>query len=157
MSLSRRNFLRAGTASTLLAGFTLSPSKLAFGQNGPRNAQPFAVPYEAKIDAPFYFTRDSFAQYLNSTFRLTTRARTAFDATLVGVFDYQAQARARRQRTHAGECFALTFRANERDTVSQGTHRFSHAALGRFSLFIVPVRADEGGQTIYEAVINHFA
>jgi hypothetical protein len=157
MTLSRRNFLRAGTVSALLAGLNLSPSKLVFGQTKSRSAGVFAVPYEAKTEPTYYFTRQSFAPYVGSTFRLTTRAKgVAFDLTLLSVFDFQAQASARKSKTPAGECFALTFRAGERETVSQGTYRFSHAALGRFSLFVVPTRSDAGG-TIYEAVINHLA
>jgi hypothetical protein len=157
MNLPRRNFLRAGTVSALLAGLSLSPARRVFGQTMARDAGGFAVPHEAKTDPMFYFTRESFEPYMNSTFRITSRAKTTFEATLVGVFDYQAQALARKTKTHKGECFALTFRAGERDTVSQGTHKFSHGALGRFSLFIVPGRVDKEGRTIYEAVINHFA
>jgi hypothetical protein len=155
MSLSRRKFLRAGAVSALFAGLNLGLAKLAFGQTKSRGAGGFAVPYDAKTEPMFYFTRETFAPYLNSTFRLSTRAKgVTFDATLVSIFDYQAQARARKAKTHAGECFALTFRAGERDTVSQGTYKFSHAALGRFSLFVVPGRQEAGGAT-YEAVINH--
>jgi hypothetical protein len=157
MNLTRRNFLRAGTVSALLAGLNLSPAKLAFGQTKSQVAGGFAVPYEAKTDPAFYFTRESFAPYVGSTFRLTTRAKgVAYDATLVSVFDYQAQARARKNKTHGGESFALTFRAGERETVSQGTYKLSHAALGHFSLFVVPGKSDAGG-TSYEAVINHLA
>ncbi|MCA1633542.1 MAG: hypothetical protein LC802_07450 [Acidobacteria bacterium] len=154
MNLTRRNFLRAGTVSALLAGLNLSPARRVFGQTKSRGGGGFAIPYEAKIDPAFYFTRETFAPYVGSSFRLTTRAKgAAFDMTLVSVFDFQAQARARKSKTHGGECFSLTFRAGERDTVSQGTYKFSHAALGRFSLFVVPGKAD--GATTYEAVINH--
>jgi hypothetical protein len=157
MNLSRRNFLRAGTVSALLVGLNLSPANLVFGQTKSRGKGSFAVPYEAKTEPIFYFTRETFAPYLNSTFRLTTRAKgVAFDATLVGVFDYQAQALKRKIKTHSGECFSLTFRAGERDTISQGTYKFAHAALGRFSLFVVPGESDSDGTT-YEAVINHLA
>lgn len=157
MNLSRRNFLRAGTVSALLAGLNLSPANLVFGQTKSRGASGFAVPYEAKTEPMFYFTRETFAPYLNSTFRLATRAKTSFDATLVSVFDHQALALKRKTKTHAGECFSLTFRAGARDTVSQGTYKFSHAALGRFSLFVVPGESDSDGATTYEAVINHLA
>ena len=157
MNLSRRNFLRAGTVSALLAGLNLSPARLVFGQTKSRGAGGFAVPYEAKTEPTFYFTRETFAPYVGSTFRLATRAKgVAFNATLVSVIDYQAQARARKAKTHGGECFGLTFRAGERETVSQGTYKFSHAALGSFSLFVVPGKSEADG-TIYEAVINHLA
>jgi hypothetical protein len=149
--------VRAGAVSALLAGLNLSPAKLIFGQQkrAPGTGG-FAIPYEAKTDTAFYFTHGTFAPYLNSTFRLSRGKAIAFDATLIQVFDYQAQARARKVQTHDGDCFSLTFRAGARDTVSQGTYKFVHPALGRFSLFIVPGAPSADG-TIYEAVINHLA
>jgi hypothetical protein len=150
--------VRAGAVSALFAGLNLSPAKLIFGQQKRTSgAGGFAVPYEAKTDAVFYFSHETFAPYLNTTFRIATRAKgAAFDATLVQVFDYQAQARARKTKTHDGECFSLTFRVGERDTVSQGTYKFVHPALGRFSLFVVPGTPSASGMS-YEAVINHLA
>jgi hypothetical protein len=158
MSITRRTFVRAGAVSALFAGLNLSPAKLIFAQekNVP-GAGGFTVPYEAKTEAPYYFTHETFVPYLNSTFRISSAAKgAAFDATLVQVFDYQAQARARKMKTHAGECFSLSFRAGERDTVSQGIYKLSHSALGRFSLFIVPGTPSAEG-TMYTAVVNHFA
>lgn len=158
MNLSRRKFVRAGAVSALLAGLNLSPAKLIFAQQkiAPGKGV-FAIPYEAKTDAVFYFSHETFTSYLNTSFRIATLAKgVAFDATLVQVFDYQAQARARKTKTHDGECFSLTFRAGERDTVSQGTYKFVHPALGRFSLFVVPGTPSADGIT-YEAVINHLA
>lgn len=150
--------MRAGAVSALLAGLNLSPAKLVFAQQKSAPGKGvYAIPYEAKTDAAFYFSHETFTPYLNSTFRIATRAKgVAFDATLVQVFDYQAQARARKVKTHDGECFSLTFRAGERDTVSQGTYKFAHSALGSFSLFVVPGTPSAEG-TIYTAVINHLA
>jgi hypothetical protein len=150
--------VRAGTVSALLAGLNLNPVRLVFGQQktSPAGKGSFAIPYEAKTDPAFYFSRDTFAPYLGSTFRISRAKGDAFDATLVEVFDYQAKARAAKVKTHDGECFALIFRAGERDTVSQGTYKFSHAALGRFSLFVVPGKSSAEGTT-YGAVINHLA
>ncbi|MDT7542413.1 MAG: hypothetical protein QOE33_2317 [Acidobacteriota bacterium] len=158
MNITRRSFLRAGSVSALLAGLNLSPARLVFGQQkgGAQGKGPFAIPYEAKIDPAFYFTRDTFAPYLNSTFRISRGKGIAFDATLVEVFDFQAKARATKALSHEGECFALSFRTGERDTVSQGTFKFVHPALGRFSLFIVPGTSSAEGMT-YGAVINHLA
>jgi hypothetical protein len=159
MSLSRRKFLRAGVVSALLAGLDLSPAKLVFGQTK-RSVGGFAVPYEAKTDAVFYFTHETFAPYLNSTFRFSRGKGAAFDATLVAVSDNsaksQAHARAFKSQPREGECFELTFRAGERDTLSQGMLKMSHAALGRFSLFVVPGESTADGTT-YTAIINHLA
>jgi hypothetical protein len=157
MNITRRTFVRAGAVSAVFAGLNLSAPKVIFGQQkSAPGAGGFVVPYEAKTDAAFYFTHETFAPYLNTTFRLSRGKAISFDMTLIEVFDYQAQARARKTQTHAGECFALTFRAGERDTVSQGIYKFVHPALGRFSLFIVPGKPSADGVT-YAAVVNHFA
>jgi hypothetical protein len=149
--------VRAGAVSALFAGLNLSPAKLIFGQQkSALGASGFAIPYEAKTDAAFYFSHGTFAPYLNSTFRFSRGKAISFDATLLEVFDYQAQARTRKTQTHDGECFSLKFRAGERDTVSQGTYKFVHPALGSFSLFIVPGTPSAEGMT-YTAVINHLA
>jgi hypothetical protein len=108
----------------------------------------------------FYFNHETFAPYLNSTFRLSRGKGIAFDATLVEVSDLRAKsqvtARSLKSQARDGECFALTFRAGARDTVSQGTCKLSHAALGRFSLFVVPGAPSADGVT-YAAIINHLA
>lgn len=137
---------------------SLSPAKLIFGQekNRPASKGSFAIPYEAKTDAAFYFTHETFAPYVNSTFRISRGKAVSFDATLVEVSNYQAQSRTSKVQTQVGECFSLSFRAGERDAVSQGTYKFVHPALGRFSLFIVPSESTAGGTT-YEAIINHLA
>ncbi|MFL6227318.1 MAG: DUF6916 family protein [Pyrinomonadaceae bacterium] len=159
MNITRRNFVRAGAVSAFLAGLNLSPARLVFGQkkgatDKGKGAEGFSIPYEAKTDAVFYFAPGTFTPYLNSTFRVSRGRDVSFDATLVEVFDNQAQALRRKVKTHQGQCFTLTFRAGERDTVSQGTYQFSHPALGRFALFIVPGKPSADG-TVYEAVINH--
>ncbi|MCA1817015.1 MAG: hypothetical protein LC746_11515 [Acidobacteria bacterium] len=162
MSLSRRKFLRAGAVSAVLAGLELNPAKLVFGQQMGAGAAKggFTVPYEAKTEAVFYFTHETFAPYLNSTFRLSRGKGIAFDATLVSVSDTaaksQARARAFKSQPREGACFELKFRAGERDTVSQGVFKMNHAALGRFSLFAVPGESTADGTT-YTAVVNHIA
>jgi hypothetical protein len=161
MSFSRRKFLRAGVVSALLAGLELNPAKLVFAQQKRLpGAGGFVVPYEAKIAPMFYFTHETFAPYLNSAFHLSRGKGISFDATLIEVFDLQAKsqakARAFKSAVLEGECFELTFRAGPRDTLSQGTFKFSHAALGRFSLFVVPGAPSANGMT-YTAVINRIA
>jgi hypothetical protein len=162
MSFSRRKFLRAGAVSALLAGLELSPSKLVFAQQKQLpGAGGFVVPYEAKTEPMFYFTHETFAPYLNSTFRLSRGKGITFDATLVEVSDLraksQASARSLKSKAREGDCFSLTFRAGERDTISQGTCKLSHAALGRFSLFVVPGGEPSADGVTYTAIINHLA
>lgn len=160
MNISRRSFLRLGSISALVAGLNMRAALPAFGQvkgaSGLKGS--FAVPYEAKTDPAFYFTPETFSSYLNSNFRLSRGKGIAFDAALVSVSDLrsksQARARAFKSQVYEGACFALTFRAGERDTISQGICKFDHSALGRFSLFVVPGESSAEG-THYEAIINH--
>ena len=51
------------------------------------------------------------------------------------------------------ESFSLLFSGPLDRPLGQGTHRFDHAQLGSFDLFIVPVCADRGARQ-YEAVFN---
>ena len=160
MSTPRRQFIKTASASALVAGLGLSHAKLLFAQSkrAPATADgAFSIPYEAKTDAVFYFTRDTFAPHLNTPFRIVGNIKGSGVygvATLVGVFDFQAQARARKSKTHGGECFGLSFESRTEHALPQGTYKMEHGALGKFSLFIVPGRPADGVAT-YEAVINH--
>ena len=51
------------------------------------------------------------------------------------------------------DCFSLLFRGPAGRPLTQGTYRFEHGQLGSFSLFIVPMVLDQGGQG-YEAIFN---
>ena len=105
MNVTRRKFLRAGSVCALFAGLGLSPSKLALGQLK-RKSPRFEVPYESKTNPVFYFNRETFAPYVGTDFRLYQKgARKGYGLRLEEVFDRQAQIRARRLRTHDGECF----------------------------------------------------
>jgi hypothetical protein len=162
MKITRRSFLRVGSVSTIAAGLNLSAARHVFGRDKviPAGKGLIATPYSAKTGPAFYFTPDTFAPYINSTFRLSRGKAATFNATLVAVTDLSAQAQANAQDFKAtatqGRCFSLTFRAGERDKVPQGAFTIDHAALGRFVLFVVPgAPAAAGAQ--YEAVINHLA
>jgi hypothetical protein len=156
MNATRRKFLRAGAVSALFAGLTLSPSKLVFGQKKPKSAPPPVLPDGNPV---FHFSTDTFAPYVGSEFRLATgsgRGRSV-GARLEEVSDLQKDMRDRRVATHEGECFSLTFRAPApKRAPQQDIYRVEHAALGRFSLFLVPGPA-RGGSVTYEAVINRIA
>ncbi len=49
--------------------------------------------------------------------------------------------------------FALELRGPTRPVLDQGTHDLTHTALGRLTIFLVPVGRDERG-IAYEAVFN---
>ncbi|HLL76211.1 MAG TPA: hypothetical protein VK421_13235 [Pyrinomonadaceae bacterium] len=158
MNETRRKFLRAGAVSALFAGLTLVPSKLLFGQKR-RKAEGFGPAHDAKTDPVFFFNAEAFAAYLGSEFLFDAgsgRSRNVL-ARLDKVTDSQSEMRARRDATHEGQCFTLHFSAPAaKRAAQQGTYRVEHAALGRFSLFLVPGPA-RGGSVPYVAVINQLA
>jgi len=157
MNVTRRKFLKAGSACALLASCGLNPSQLVFGQSGGNNPGPngYAIPHQCMTDRVFYFNRETFAPHVGPDFRFYQKgARKGYGLRLEGVFDNQAQLKSRRLAAHDGECFSLFFRGPASKDLPQATYRFEHASLGVFSLFVVPGRA-ESGSVLYEAVINH--
>jgi hypothetical protein len=85
----------------------------------------------------------TFGEHVNSTFRVQ-RERATIALELVEVADRST----RRQVT-----FSLMFRGPQRPLLTQQIYPFEHDRLGRFDLFIVPVRQDGSG-VYYEAVFN---
>ncbi len=51
------------------------------------------------------------------------------------------------------ECFSLLFQDEARSSLHQRIYELDHTEMGTFSLFLVPVDADEKGH-YYEAVFN---
>ena len=156
MNATRRKFLRAGAVSALFAGLTLVPSKMIFGQKKRKPATPDAP---TGGDPVFSFNASTFTPYVGSEFLLAATARgRATAARLERVSDFQQDMRDRSVATHGGECFSLVFSAPvpKRAAPQQATYRVEHAALGRFSLFLVPGPARDGSVT-YEAVVNRLA
>ena len=84
----------------------------------------------------------TFAGHLNSKFRLLDEPTTELE--LVEVFDGSTS-------HHVN--FSLVFRGPLQPVLPQRIYPVEHAALGRFDLFIVPVRRDAQG-LYYEAVFN---
>lgn len=52
------------------------------------------------------------------------------------------------------ERFSLIFRGAQGDPLGQGIHRFEHPQVGRFRMFIVPIRLRHSGYASYEAVFT---
>ena len=59
------------------------------------------------------------------------------------------------KQTSHNEEFAVVFRGPKKIFLGQGMRAFEHDELGKFELFIVPIREDEKGY-YYEAVFNRF-
>jgi len=90
-------------------------------------------------------THESLAQQLNTNFQIQVDAGNRVDLTLVEVSELKLSPRQ--------EQFAIVFRGPLEVFLGQGMRGFEHEQLGRYSLFIVPIRQDEDG-FYYEAVFN---
>lgn len=151
MSLSRRSFLRTGTAAALLAGLSFHPLKSVFAQDGGDPKGYFQTPQEAKTERPFYFTKTTFEPHINTDFS-SRFARLVTTLRLVAVEDCPAPP----SRAAGGECFSLTFRADRELSSLTTIHPMEHAALGEFSLFVSQTKRERDPEGIYYvAVINH--
>jgi hypothetical protein len=145
MAISRRRFMRAGAIAAIAAGVCLKPSlnTLAqdlIGQSSASSTDPLAN-----------YTQATFAQYVDSIFRL--RGRVTVDVTLMKVQDTLP---AKVSRAGGRESFALHFRGGD-IALPQDTYQVEHAALGSFMLFLVPTGADENGAQGYVAIINRLS
>jgi hypothetical protein len=146
MSISRRKFISAGTIAAIAAGISLKPSFIALGQDlldqigAPRGTDPLS-----------FYTQSTFAQYVNSVFRL--RGFTVVDVTLTKVEDTLP---AKTSREGGRESFSLHFQGGNIQ-LPQDTYIVEHPALGTFRLFLVPSGADENGAQGYVAIINRLA
>jgi hypothetical protein len=52
------------------------------------------------------------------------------------------------------EKFSLLFTGSKDRSLAQNTHRFEHAELGTFEMFIVPIGHQDSSRIYYEAVFN---
>ena len=85
----------------------------------------------------------TFAEHRNSTFRLRQEVATT-ELELVEIVDGS---------TLRQVSFSLLFRGPHQPLLRQQIYPFEHDRLGRFDLFIVPVKRDAHG-LYYEAVFN---
>jgi hypothetical protein len=92
-------------------------------------------------------TREAFAAQSGAKFQVEADAENDVELELVEVSEVKLSA-------HQEE-FSLVFRGPRESFLGQGTRPFKNEALGRFSLFIVPIRNDEVSY-YYEAVFNRF-
>jgi hypothetical protein len=154
--------------AAITAGIALSSARLAFGQDS-KKANPaldFQVPYEAKLDPVFNYTKATFEPYVGGTFSGRGVGKRV-SLTLVSVRDQRAATAGPTSNTtktpvnqapithksRATETFTLVFSATEPLSDLSTIHQLEHTALGKFSLFLVHSE-DEKGKHFYEAVIS---
>jgi hypothetical protein len=160
MAISRRKFLRAGTMVAIAAGIPIKTGSLLTERqrtNGaPQSNSPNAVRTTptakadtgVKPDGLSSYTKATFAAYLNSSFLIKSQRTRAVEVKLIEVNDAGPVPD---RRVEGKECFSLIFRGPQR--LQQDVYTIEHAALGKFSLLLVPVGKDHK-VSYYEALIN---
>ncbi len=99
-----------------------------------------------QADLLSYYNKSTFAPYVNTEFRVRVDGLKVSKITLVEVKDY---AGASGQETAGEECFSLFFTAPSSRSFTQNTYEVEHDALGKFSLFLVPVGKRSGGESVF--------
>lgn len=150
MAVLRRSFLKSGLMAALAAGLLSKAPLIACGQDATRSkslTDYFQVPYQAKTEKTFYFTKSTFDPYLNTDF--TVRAsRNVATLQLIKVEECKPAGK--------GECFSLTFHADREVSPLTTIHPLEHGALGEFNLFLAPTKKLNDPEGLYYvAVINH--
>jgi len=83
------------------------------------------------------YTHATFARHLNTTFRVRTDS-SSFALKLTKVTDLKTTAKTP-EKIAGRESFSLLFVGPGDSALPQETYTIEHAALGKFSLFLVPV------------------
>lgn len=90
-------------------------------------------------------THEEFSKNANTKFQVEADENTQVDLELIGVSELKLYPEQ--------EEYTLEFRGPLEVFLGQGMRNFAHAQMGRFELFIVPVKQDAQG-FYYEAVFN---
>src|SRR6266496_6578548 len=138
MATSRRKFLKAGMIFTV---FARAPAILG---NVVKDLE--------TISATSNLTRETFARYLNTMFRIRLGKASEISLKLISVGDVKA-ATTHPEQVRGRENFSLLFEGPPQSfELTQETYAIEHQAMGRFSLFLVPVGKPENRH--HEAIIN---
>lgn len=148
MSVTRRGFLEFGKILAAACAFPLE----VFGQNAPRE---FGGGQTLDLQT---VTKDTFAQWVDSTFTVRSGTSSPTFLTLVAVNDLTPPVYTKgipfNRKLAASQTPLVTFTLKflgTGDTLDQGTYDLEHSTLGKFSLFVVP-----GEPSMYTAVVCHF-
>jgi hypothetical protein len=88
-----------------------------------------------------------FTENLNTKFHIPVNESQRVELELAEVSELK--------QTPRNEEFAIVFRGPKEAFLGQGMRSLEHDQLGKFDLFIVPIREDDKGY-YYEAVFNRF-
>ena len=145
MSTSRRRFLKTGTMGLLFVGIPATLSKVGIAGVVSRSTSSGAT------QGFLNFTRDVFSPLLKTNFRVNTDSGTT-SLRLIAAKDLKSGSRLS-SRIAGKESFSLLFEKGAKgNAFTQDTYLVEHSALGKFSLFIVPVGSESGEH--YEAIFT---
>lgn len=140
MRLSRRKFIQSSALGALTA---------TLGSAAERGPDFFPARVERSSDPISYLRREHFEPFLDTAMRVTNENGKVLVVWLRKVGDLTQQIN--QERGYDGNSYLLSFDVSRKKAITEGTYRFDHENLGRFSLFLAPVGM-AGAQ--YEAVIN---
>lgn len=90
-------------------------------------------------------THEEFTKHANTKFQVQADGNTHVELELIGISELKQHPQQ--------EEFAIQFRGPLSTYLDQGVHPFTHDQMGRFELFIVPIKQNAEG-FYYEAVFN---
>src|ERR1044071_1869996 len=155
MIITRRKFMKAGILVAACAGIPLKAqfanSQEAIESHRPQTQPTMTASSADQADILGYYNKSTFAPYVNTEFRVRVDGLKVSKITLVEVKDYAGTSG---RETAGEECFSLFFTAPSSESFKQNTYEVEHAALGKFSLFLVPVGKRSGGKQYFEAAFN---
>ena len=155
MRIPRRTFIKAGIIAAACAGvpLTLGPASAQDQSTGDKRGGYFPIPAEVQEDPTSYYTMATFMPYLKSGFQIQM-GRLWKHMKLIEVKNLCPKTD-NAPANNLNECFSLTFIAARGQKIEQKAYTVRHAALGKFTLFLVPVdRRTRTSPEYYEAVIN---
>lgn len=147
MKITRRNFIQTLGTAALAIGF-LNPVENVFGQTRTKDDL-FLIPPESMNDPLAYLTSKHFEPFVNTFVRVQKNEKRIVELELIEVKELNNKDNEKRGFT--GESFSLLFQSSGKIKLPQNTYKVEHAALGEFSLFLVPVGL-KGNR--YQAIIN---
>lgn len=159
MSLSRRKFMKAGVVAAACA---VLPVKSASGRSATATRGGSLIPLAQQASSVNseqlgYYTKSSFAPYLNTQFRVYLSQSSTRTLKLVEVRDYLATlspSLVREASSSGVECFSLLLTCPPGRSFAQDTYLVEHEALGTFYLFLVPVsQQGKAALDYYEAIV----
>jgi hypothetical protein len=132
--------MKAGIMATACAAVPLKFAQTALAQQQP-DGKHLNISSDSLIgnqqDMLAYYNKAAFTPYVGTDFLVSLNASKVRAVTLIEVEDFVDPSV---QGLPPGEeCFSLLFTTPPKKSFAQGTYQVEHPALGKFSLFLVPV------------------